>query len=271
MAWLGFAVSVGAGGCAVGDPGSGDSASVLGDDSSGSGGGMSEGTGDGGAPEGDGSTGSAAPSCDDYEYGASPQAVAATPRADPDAEILAVLWAGTLTAPDDLYARISADLEAIRGDNPALSDHGARWPFGTGMYVTFDEEGTQQFQAGTYSGWDCPNARYQAQPTEGGLDDTAWLELGDKHLNQSMLAAEYLELPNVVYTEPGLQTDGSTICVQVGEARNRYLFVEGSGDCPAGCTEFAYWEYTVTPDGSVNLDAEPTEMADEWITPCGYG
>lgn len=195
--------------------------------------------------------------------------MASTPRADADAEIVATLAAGTLTAPDALYARVVDDLGAIRAHDPSLETVHARWPFGTGIYVSFDEAGTAEYQAGTYDDWDCVNARHEGVPRESGLEDTAYIDFGDDRLNQSRLTSVYTDLAHVIVVEADLAIgDGSTICLQPGETDNRYLFAEGGGDCPAGCTEWRYWVYRVDASGAVSLEDEPAELPEEWAAVC---
>ncbi len=263
--FLGLAIGSPLCGCDLGDGNVGDEHETTGSDS-GDSGDDSDGDGDSGS-DSSGAVGA----CDDYPFQATAEQLAATPRDDEDAEIIALAASGELTAPEALYQRVSDDLAAIRADNPALVDHHARLPWSQWMPVSFDEVGTPLMQAGTYEGWDCPNEHYGAnvEPNEV-LEDTAMLTFGDKRLHIGRLAEEYLELPNVIYTEVSGTLDGSYICLsQQGEA-NRYLFALGGGDCPAGCTEWDYWEYTVDGAGVVTLDGESTELPAGWTSHCDW-
>lgn len=256
-------------GCDLGDENVGDEHATEsdGDPTSGD-------SGDSGSP-GDGSDGSSGVegTCEGYPFGATVEEIAATPREDADAELLALLVSGQLTAPQALYERVSDDLAAIRAQDPMLVDHHARspWDFGSAA-VSFDEAGTMAMQAGTYDGWDCPNDRYGVTPMPSPiLEDTAFLSTGDKQLHMGRLAEEYRLLPNVIYTEPGGSLDGSYICLEPQGDLHRYLFARGGGDCPAGCTEWDYWEYSVDAGGVVTFDGQSTELPDGWADHCGWG
>lgn len=258
-------VLYGSTGCDLGDQNVGDEHETTGATSDDDGSDSSD--GDSGT-EGDSS--GAVDVCDGYPFGATAEEIAATPRADADAEILALLTAGQLTAPEDLYQRVVDDLAAIRAENPMLTDHHARTPWGFGgIAVSFDEAGTQMIQAGTYEGWDCPNAHYgaTAEPSTS-LEDTAFIELGGKQLHMMRLMEEYRGLPNVIHSEVLGDIDGSYICLEPTGDVHRYLFALGEGDCPAGCTEWTYWQYTIDAEGVVTFDGESTMLPDGWTHHC---
>lgn len=269
-------VLFGSTGCDLGDQDVGDEnddSATEGGSSSGSSGGGSGSSGGGSGSE-DGDSSGIEGACEGYPFQATAEQLAATPRADADAETLAMLFSGALTAPDALYDRVVLDLAAIRAEAPMLVDLHARPPWGVDgarMPVSFDEEGTVEMQAGTYDGWDCPNEHYGATAEPGALlEDTAYVSFGDKRLNLMRLAEEYFELPNVIYTEVPGNLDGSYICLEQDGDEHRYLFALGGGDCPSGCTEWTHWEYTVDAAGMVTFDGESEELPAGWTARCGW-
>ena len=179
--------------------------------------------------------------------------------------------AGTFVAPEDLYLRVVDDLAAIRALEPMLEDHHARWPWGGGIFVSFDDQGTARVAVDAYDGWDCPNERYEAvvEPVEI-FDETVFLSVEGKRVDMGMLAAEYLELPHVIATDAGGNLDSSTICLREDGSTNRYLFAEGSGDCPSECTEWVYWEYAVDDQGSATFVEELAEPTADWVEACPH-
>ena len=267
MRWLigGVTVLLSVGCIAQGDPGESGfetqgGIATLGEDESGS---EESGSADGWTPTGGGDA------CAGYPYQATADEIAATPREDADAEIIALVASGEFVAPQDLYDRVVQDLGAIRAEHPDLDDIHAMSPWPGSMPVAFDEEGTALLQAGTYDGWDCPNERYELDASASPvLEDTAFIELGGKRLNVELLAKEYLELPNIHYTEAFGVLDGSYICLQIEGGTHHYLFARGGGDCPSGCTEWDHYEIDVDVGGTVTLVAESSELPGGWTWLC---
>lgn len=102
------------------------------------------------------------PSCDELELPGDPLDVAATPRADRDAEILALgLAPELLVARQDRYDVIEADLAAIRALQPGLEDVHVECEVPDGYAFWFDAiDVVGAVWLGLYRAWDCHNAFY---------------------------------------------------------------------------------------------------------------
>ncbi len=201
----------------------------------------------GGGPSG---AANSAPPCSEYVPLASPADIAKTPRQNVAAEVLALEVSGDFVAPDALYERIRADLETIVALDPTLANIGpasARVP--SGVTVQLDEPSFSAHLRGDYHGWDCPNAAYGGRILRTvELTPAVHIGFGARRLDGARLVAEYSKIPGVLHTSPsGAFGEGSTICLEVDGLTHRYVFVEGWGDCLAGCTGHRYTGFDVTP------------------------
>lgn len=189
--------------------------------------------------------------CDDFVGLATAAEMEGTPKADAEAEVLAIEASGKFLAPEDVYARIAADLSAIRAQWPALAGVKAMASPPDQLLVGLDEPGKALAEAGEYTGWDCPNERYGVVDIEVASFYTLLKLSGRVDIIQ--LAAEYATLPNVDYAEPNfLAGDGNDVCAAVAaDGEYRYVFDMGSGDCPAGCINHAYRAFSSTPLGDI--------------------
>lgn len=127
-----------------------------------------------------------------------PAQIAATPREDEDAEQIALLLGGELTAPQDLYERVRDDLVALRSAHPdqlatvpVVPRHDART-----LLLRVPPEVAAAISAGTYHEWDCLNGWYRAG--SAGLL-TSWLAQVrfEGLLDTERIAAEYARLPGI--------------------------------------------------------------------------
>jgi hypothetical protein len=92
-----------------------------------------------------------------------PSDIAATPRADHDAEVLALSLDPTrAVAPQAQYDTVAADLSAIRALDPTLAPvHvGCELPNGVAFWFFDDEDVNQAIFADDYHAWDCHDAYY---------------------------------------------------------------------------------------------------------------
>ncbi|HUO86064.1 MAG TPA: hypothetical protein VM617_01630 [Thermoanaerobaculia bacterium] len=124
--------------------------------------------------------------------------IAATPRADRDAELIALFLGGGLTAPQDLYERVQDDLAALRAaypdelaDVPFAPRHDAR-----SLLLGVPPPVAAAIADETYDEWDCLNDWYRAE--DAGLL-TSWLARVrlDGVFDTERIAAEYAQLPGV--------------------------------------------------------------------------
>lgn len=173
----------------------------------------------------------------------SPEELALTPRADTNLEQLALsLEPGNVTASQDTYDRVVADVAAIRALVPDRADIGYRAAHdGKTLYLGLTDLAAQSIAADEYSAWDCLNERYGASVGElnEGLGGNWSLLIASRGIyNLSPLAERYAELPGVTTAEPNFAVgDGPTLCVARDGGSYQYVVDRAGGDCPAGCTE----------------------------------
>ncbi|HXT22764.1 MAG TPA: hypothetical protein VN923_18600, partial [Thermoanaerobaculia bacterium] len=126
--------------------------------------------------------------------------ILASPRADIDAEGLALLLGDGVAAEDAIYQRLHADLDAIRAANPALADNrfGIPWWLPHELSITgLTPLAHVEVRAGTYTEWNCLNAWYRGElPPDGSLDYPA-LRFAPV-LHNGRIADEYEALPGIV-------------------------------------------------------------------------
>jgi hypothetical protein len=201
-----------------------------------------------------GSTGPVSPpDCSDYMGSATPEQTATTPLANAEAELLAIEASGEIVAPPALHDRVVTELAAIRTDEPGLLaiEASPTWP-PSSIVVSLDEEGAAAYDAGTYHGWDCPNALYDVTETDdSGLFGTIIVQF-DGLYDVRQVIEDYMVLEHVVYAETDLIAgDSSDVCLSIDGDVHTYIFDDARGDCPAGCTEHVYTGFTVALDGTI--------------------
>jgi len=200
-----------------------------------------------------GSSGPGSPECSDYMGRATPEETAMTPLESPEAELLAIEASGGIVAPPALHDRIVAELAAIRADEPSLVDIEASpsWP-PSSIVVSLDEEGAAAYDAGTYHGWDCPNALYDVTETDdSGLFGSIIVQF-DGLYDVRQVIEDYIVLEHVVDAEPDvIGGDSSDVCLSIDGDVHTYIFDDARGDCPAGCTEHLFSGFTVDLDGTI--------------------
>lgn len=182
--------------------------------------------------------------------------IAATPRADPDAELLALHLGGELTAPEDLYQRIVSDLTVIRSVNPVAGFI----PF-TPSYTPHDflfmmtDEAFARLQSGNYHEWDCLNRWYGRDRIQlfniikGGAVSFKGV------FDMERVMADYATLPGIRAVElngilsiPLFEPDRS--CAWKEGHAIRYFFNQGtSGN--------GFWEYVSDAPGVAPREVVP--------------
>ena len=170
-------------------------------------------------------------------------------RDDRDVELLAIEISGELRAPDALYSRIHGDLLRIREAYPETSIvqhrplyHPTRLivQLESGELVRVLEPLNRYYQADVF--WSS-----QIFPGEHGLQFC-------DNLNMPLIATEYQQVDGVLRAEIGYAIGGGDwIEIEFFDAFARYTLVDGSGDCPAGCTCERVWIVDVLDTGDVTL------------------
>lgn len=127
--------------------------------------------------------------------------IAASPRADVDAEVLALrLRPNEIVARQSDYTRIVRDLTTIRTNDASTATIHDAYAFLYRLSLTalFSPTGSKAIEAKTYSAWDCLNEFYGVKTTivtDGDLRDAALLF--KPLINKGPLAAVYKQLPEV--------------------------------------------------------------------------
>ena len=212
----------------------------------------------GGASGGTGGAGGA-PANDDCLPNVTAAELASTPRADTNLELLALrVGKGRLVADQAIYDRIGRDVGAIRAQRPDLATI-SFFPRYDGVTIPLmvDLATADQMKAGSYTAWDCLNRRLGAvmpfEYTQIGNTGPIFVSGKVKGIYAlDVLAPEYQRLPGVVGgDETTVGGDGPTICVTPGPDTWHYVFDAASGDCLAGCIDYAYSHFTTDAAGAL--------------------
>lgn len=168
-----------------------------------------------------------------------------------EAKVIALCLSEDITAPDGLCHRVLKDLADIRsscGDNfTQINTIRFRAPWVPSCIIIGFESGISRLVAnGQYNAWDELNKQYQVSEINLRSIEYNWVVLSFKgQLHPRRLSELYAKLPGVKYAEPnGKIGDGSTIYPSSQTMSGlTYLFKNGEGDCPAGCTSNEYWYF----------------------------
>lgn len=197
----------------------------------------------------------------------------ATPRADFDAEMLALETSAEFIAPEELFQRVSAELTGIRARFPEVAGIGVlpcQAP--NSLILHFTEKGFEQVKAGTYDAWDAFNANLRL--TDLDLFENirgAALHFEGRY-NVPRLVQEYGKLPEVTVAEPdGFAGDGPDICLARRGEFHFYIFRAASGDCPSGCIEENFLAFEVDASGNIVKVGEWDGSGDppQWFSGAG--
>ena len=184
-----------------------------------------------------------------------------TPRANEEAELVALCLSGQLVAPAYLYQRVLDDLKAIRTEFgntfEAVRGIGFSPPWVVScILMSFDDTTGQQVFDEKYHAWDELNEMYRVtritrSPVMPGFGGSASLYF-EGRLNPARLAELYEVLPGVRYAEPNFwYGDGPNVYVRQTDFGFSYLFRYAYGDCPSGCIYNEYWYFVCEGGGPV--------------------
>lgn len=186
-----------------------------------------------------------------------PDQIAQTPKPNAEVEVLTLEATGAFIAPQEVYDRVDRELASIRSAYQDVSNIVARpsWP-PQNLLITFDSTGAAEVLDYTYTAWNGANELYgvtlieKSQLSSGGF---ARLNFRGS-FNLPLLAQEYAKLPHVTYAgTEGIVGDGNDVCLQISGDTHSFIFDAGSGDCPAGCIDHAYWGFSVDNLGSISV------------------
>ncbi|WP_437663412.1 hypothetical protein [Sorangium sp. So ce1182] len=195
--------------------------------------------------------GADAADCARYRPLAPLAALASTPRADKEAEVLAIETTNELVAPERIYQRARRDLAAIRAAHPAVRDLRAAPDWANNLLVRLNGGARASVNNNAVA---CLNRVYNAsamRPIGDILREVVVIEFKGRY-NIPVLAREYARQPGVIRANPDSTVgDGDDVCLSIAGDRYHYIFKDGAGDCPAGCTSATYWGFSTTPDGAI--------------------
>jgi hypothetical protein len=194
----------------------------------------------------------------DLEPGAEPSPTPAagtgqTPRADAEAEQLALEATGAIVAPQHVYERVVGELAGIRQVHDEVAQLVARpsW-IPENILMGFDKQGAAAVRRGFYDAWDALNMLFGLAEIEI-FDEFVALTFEGRFYGP-LVAEEYARLPNVRYAEPNFTVgDGNDVCLEIDGDTHSFVFVQGDGDCLAGCIEHAYWGFAVDAAGQITV------------------
>jgi len=155
------------------------------------------------------------PDCSNYVAQAESSEVAQTPRANERAEILALEASSSLVAPQALYERVAAEIDAIFSAEPVLRmcKPLSEVPIDD-VRVDFTEAGWKKVAAGHFHAWDCANATYGGTPALNSQWHTANVTFGDKVYRGALLEAEYDALPEASASRDTYFYDDRDACLE---------------------------------------------------------
>ena len=193
--------------------------------------------------------------CGDIVLKGSKALFATRPRADRDAEALALQSSGALVAPDDQYRRFTADLAAIRKAYPKPGARGVGNSAGTQTLIIEVPQAQLDLAAkGEYKALDCLNEWYGGRIHNVLTAVRMMIVRFSTLYHVTHLVDAYSGHPDMRLVEAdtmGGSGDDIRFCNESFGGVHRYIFQKGSGDCMSGCLEIRYRGYDVTPEGRV--------------------
>lgn len=211
--------------------------------------------------------------------------LALTPRADEEAEGLALLVDGTFVASTASYERIRRDMAAIRAHVPEVRAIRGREFVPVVNVIVGDAPTIATMESGDYHAWDCLHARYGwdkasfSDSPPGWQSATGWL---NGRYASDQIEALYEQLPSVREARTGAGfSDGSRICAtRETDDTFHYVFDDASGDCESGCISHHRYYFVSSADGRIgqkgeypsgdNVDNGDNAEFPDWILAYGH-
>jgi hypothetical protein len=184
--------------------------------------------------------------------------IAATPRADVELERLAIYMGNAITAGDALYARVVAEVGAVRAQHPELRsyDFVPRAATDT-ILLGYDAATGAQIRNGTYHEWDCLNAWYGGEPQVLSSIDVTILRF-DGNFKPELLVADYAALglhagqDFISFFPPFFP---ARLCGVVQGTAHHYFF----RDAPSGSAPDR--QFVVAAPGAPAVERTPVDLA----------
>jgi hypothetical protein len=201
--------------------------------------------------------------------------VSREPLENEEAEWLALYLSRDLVAPPDFYERVKNDLQTIRTgyqdlDPPLMGRFFNYWSPGI-LTVLLNDEAAGRYEAGTFTDLDELNAAFQLDWINDAVFDIGnTLTLHFKGRLHPKRLAEFYEsiesLDHVSVTHYGC-CDGDRVYPWYAYGKLTYLFREGWGDCPAGCTYERFWYFRTDGEGAVDYVGSYTPPEGDEVPP----
>lgn len=186
--------------------------------------------------------------------------LALSPRADVEAEQMALYLSGDMVAPQELYLRIKRGLKKLRqqyaNSIPAIDYRFLPAMIAGRLSITFSDESADKIRAGTFFDLDSLNAFFN-----GTLDTNTYLwawqgaNIGSFHfqarLNPVRLYDEYAKIENIGHIQPvSYGGDSPNIFPWLDDAGYLVFILRNAwGDCPVGCMASYFYYFRETFDG----------------------
>jgi len=186
--------------------------------------------------------------------------ILATPREDYSLEMLAISMTDTITAPQDVYDRLTKDVPAMQDvlenkmDGSVMNYEGSKInhiPLRSGRTLTIgaDTNTIQRMKNGTFSEWECLASWYKLEHIRV-LFGSLVIATFHGAYNFKKISEEFKNLPGVTFVEPdGMLGGGSSVRGKIEGDTWHFVFEAAWGDCPSGCI-FSHFFYLTTKPGA---------------------
>jgi hypothetical protein len=208
-------------------------------------------------------------------------------------ELMSLCVSGQATPPAELAALFDGDIRNIRSQSFSGMTEVAKatvtgitftTPWAPGkVLIGFDDETAKLVSSGKYKEWDAFNSGFHIKDIDLHSIDYGWafLEFYKKSIHPKYIAEQYKGLPGVVHAEPDYYLgdksniypyipgyeEGAVSAETLNDNLRYYLFREGDGDCPDGCTENSYWLFSADKDGITYMgyyNPDETQENPDW-------
>jgi hypothetical protein len=185
--------------------------------------------------------------------------IAQTPRANQEAEEMALWLSGDLVAPESLYEQVLDGVtrlrEAYADSIPELDSIGFRPEWISGYIgLSFDSVTAMEVIDGSYHDWDSLNTllkvtRIQGPDTTGIIRTWHAGLYFEGRLHYERLSEMYSGLRGVKYTGwAGWGGDYPNLYPWINDGMLTFLLRDADGDCMAGCYWSKFWYFRVESD-----------------------
>jgi len=187
--------------------------------------------------------------------------ILATPREDYSLEMLAISMTDTITAPQDVYDRLTKDVPAMQDVLENEMDYDYVMNFegskinhrpgitGSSLIIHADTITIQRMKNGTFGEWECLASWYKLEHLDELFEGFAIATFNGVY-NLKKIAEEFMNLPGVTFAGPdGTLGSGSSVRGKIEGDTWHFVFEAAWGDCFSGCID-SYFFYLTTKPGA---------------------